>query len=447
MDKDSAGRLWEKAYEMHGSLGMHDVCRLMVFALFIRYIDIENAREDSGMALASYDVKYSAGYLALTYGKMAGPEDVAGYVEEAEKELLRGDGIIAAEFGRLLEKADAGWVQAVFDSIDKAGYESRSQIYEAASLLLDRLSYAHGNLTSGTSANLSLCRLEGRILDCQAGMTVYDGFCGYGLSASEAAGGRGIVYMQDMDRGAAAIAAVMALLKGNRAGSVRCGDSLLSPISPDKYDRIVCEPPIGRKYEKSYCSAIPEGNLLYPEISDTRSLGLRHALAHLADNGMAVVMVPMGMLVNQSSSIRKKLADGYLDAVVELPSGALPNIRAATALLVLRKGRQNNTIYMINTKDYFKETEKNRYVISDADIDRIVKAYKNREAVEGISCNVERSGIKSLSVSQCLLPDMDDAIPPCDTALYQEKYGQLAGELAGLDRQLEGIRGRFIKAE
>lgn len=447
MYKDFVDVLWVNAHSMRGKRSISEVCRFMVYVLFIRYIDMEKDREkNSEMALQSYDIRYSVDYLALTYGEIVNSEMLAEYVKKIEEELLHGDGMIADGFRGLLDRMEACHVRAVFRMIGSVNFKNREQLYDVASLLLDRLPYVHGNLKDKTFANLSLCRLEGRLLDCQEGMTVYDGFCGHGLSVSEAAGGNGIVYMQDTDRGAAAIATVMALLKGNRIGSVRCGDSLVNPMSNEKYDRIVCEPPLVPKYENSYRSAIPEDSILYPKILDDKSLALRHVMAHLNDDGMAVVLVPLTIFLSQSSSsIREELSGMSLDAVITLPAGAVPNVRKETALLVFNKGRESDTLCMIDGKKYVFKMDKNHYVINDEAISRIVDIYQNRETVDGKSCFIEKKEIESLNVSEIFSPDMGDSVMSGDVVSCQKRYRQLAEELAELDGQLEAVRGRFIE--
>lgn len=441
MDKNFADDLWVKLCHIHGKLGIPEVCRLMIYALFIRYIDMEKEK-----CSESYDIKYSVGYLALTYGKMVTAESLEEYVKKAESALLHGDGMIAAEFRKLLDKVEVSHMQAIFEMIGSAGFESKSQLYEVASLLLDKLPYVHGNLRAGTFVNLSLCRLEGKLLDCQEGMTVYDGFCGYGLSVNEAANGNGTVYMQDANESVVAISAVMALLKGNQIGSVGRGDSLVSPMACEKYDRIVCEPPLLPKCENTYRSKILEGNILYPEILDDKSLALRHVLAHLKDNGMAVMLAPKGILFSPGSSrIREKLVGVYLDAIIRLPAGAIPNMWNETVLLVLKKNTGRDTsCLLIDAKEYFKKVDKNQYVISDEDISRIVDIYKNREMVGGKAFIITKDMFENENIPEYLLQDLEDTFMLADVAICKKKYERLTRELAELDRQLETVRGRFI---
>lgn len=446
MNRDIVDSLWLEVSKVRGTLEMSDACRVVIYALFDKYLDMEN----ESMPLASYDEKYSVGYLALIYGKMVDSAEVGEYVGTIEQGIMPGEGIIASEMEKLLEKAEPGYVQKVFSIIDEAVFKEKSQLYMTASSLLDRLGHAYGNSKGEVPANLSLCRLEGRLLDCQDGMRVYDGFCGCGLSASETADGRGIVFMQDIDRGAAAIAAVIALLRGNRIGAVECRDSQINPLSNEKYDRIVSEPPFVPRYDGDYLSAVPEDNCIYPEIQDSGSLALRHVMAHLDENGIAVVLVPTGVLFKsgKGATVREKLTKEYIDAVVELPPGVIPNTWTATALLVLKKNKDDDFIFMLNAKDFFEKSDKKHLVINEENINKIVDMYRARKTVEGVSCNVKVSKIASreynLCTSQYVITNLIGTIMIGNTAEYMQKYEKLTGQLAAIDKKLEAVRGRFI---
>lgn len=447
MNKELTDRLWLTAYGLHGTLNTAELCRLMIYAMFVKYIDLEKSRE-RGIELPSYNGLFSVEYLSCTYGEIIHKEQLVGYVKKLEEDLMIKGSIISEELEGLLAKADDKHVSKVFTAINKSGFKDGRQLYETASLLLEKLSYQYGNMRNDTSSSLSLCRLEGRLLDCRDGMTVYDGFCGNGFSANAAADGGCIVYLQDIDKSAASIACIMALLKGNRIGAVKYGDSLIEPISSEKYDRVVCEPPFVSKYDDKYRSSIPQNNYIDPDISDDASIALRHALAHLTDEGTAVVLVPMGVIVNyKSSETRKRLTETYLDAVIELPSGASPNAGPTSALLVLKKDTGRKSTYMIDAKNFFEKGEKNQLVISDENISRIYEMYKRREKSEGISINLENSKIENSKNSLCAsqyVADPQSTILLGDTSVFLKEYRKLARELEEIDSRLEELRGRFV---
>lgn len=450
MNKKISEKLWLTANKVRGAFEMSELCKLMVCTLFLKYVELKKKQDENVGILSTYDEKYSLGYLALTYGKMVDSSDLAAYIAMLEKEFQLEGAIVANEFERVLNKADVESVKIIFDAVEQTDLKVE-QLYEAALTFLNWLIHTNGR-SGECFTNLSLCKLEAKLLDCQDGMTVYDGFCGSGISANEVADNKGIVYLQDINASMLAYATILTLLKGNKIGAIRCGDSQLNPLSANKFDRVVSEPPFVQKYIPEYFSSIPEGNCIYQEIQSSESLALRHSLAHLKEDGVAVVLVPSGFLFKsgRGASVREKMISEYIDAVIELPSGVFyPYAAVATALLVLKKKKTENYIYMINAKDFFKKTTKSQAMITDENIDRIIELYQSRESIEGISHNTHIKAIEengyNLCTTQYVTQTPEDTITIEDTSYYMKKYIQLADQLAEIDKQLGAVRSRFTK--
>ena len=176
-------------------------------------------------------------------------------------------------------------------------------------------------------------------------MKVYDGYCGSGLSVNEVAAGKGTVYLQDLSVQIIGIAAIVTILSGNKIGSIKCGDSILNPISAnDKYDRIVVETPLKIKYKTEYLMNIEEWNVLYSNCGESETIGIGHAIARLSENGIAIVLVPMGILFRSTKKIvqiRECLVeDKYVDSIVELPPGVIPNTSFTSAFVILKRNKK-----------------------------------------------------------------------------------------------------------
>ena len=452
MNKKIVERLWLVANKVRGAFEISELCKVMIYTLFLKYIEIKKKQDESDNILSVYDDKFSLGYLSLTYGRMVDAFGLTNYVAEVERELNLESNIIADEFRRLLEKADVDLVKVIFEAVDQIDFEGNEQLYDIALMLLNKLAYTSGRMSGEAFTNLSLCKLETRLLDCKEDMMVYDGFCGCGVSINEVADNKGIVYLQDMNVSTLALATVITLLKGNKIGGIRCGDSQLNPLSDTRYDRIVSEPPFLPKYSNDYFIAMPQGNCIYQGSLDGESLALRHCLAHLKEDGIALVLVPMGFLFKsgRGAEIREKLVvDKFIDTVIELPPGILPNTGAATALLVFKNNRPDDSIYMINTKEFFEKVDRNQIVISDENIARIVELYQSRKSVEGVSHNTSIEEIAengfNLCTTQYVTLSPEDTITIEDTTVYVQKYDQLVGRLAEIDKQLGTVRSRFTK--
>lgn len=443
MNKDLFDKLWAEVNRMRSNFSMLEAYRIIIHVMLFRYIDI---RKD---IIPAYAVEYSVDFLARLYGDLVSQEKVVDYIRKVEQDIIPGDGIVSEGLARLLEKADNGHVQMLFKAIAEMNLRE-DQMYDMAVSLLDSIAYTHGSGTEGISLNLSLCKLEGRLLGCRDGMQVYDGFCGYGLSVNEAADGKATIYMQDKDIDSVAIAVILALFKGNRIEVAKCEDSLVNPLGNEKFDRIVIESPIGIRYRESYLQSISAGNCAFSEAKDGECLALQHACARLAEDGIAAVLVPAVILSRSGkvAGIREKLVRSCLDAVIELPSGVLPNVAAAVAILILKKNRENDAVFMVNAKSFFDKSGRNRLQISDENINKIVRLYENREEVDEISSNRTETYIIekgcNLCTSQYVISDTHSIIKTGSVAEYMKEYADCASRLAEIEKELDVVRGRFI---
>lgn len=447
MNKDLLNKSWAEVSRMRNNFSMFESYSLIIYVMLFRYIDIKKD------IITAYGDKYSVDFLARLYGDLVSKEKVVNYIQAIEKDnIIPGNGIVSEGLKRLLERADNDHVQMLFKAVAEMKLED-NQMYDMALSLLDSIAYTYGSGTEGISLNLSLCRLEGRLLGCKDGMEVYDGFCGYGVSVNEAAGGRGTIYLQDIEANPAAIAVILALFRGNRIKIAGCGDSLVNPLVDGKFDRIVIEPPFGARYGNDYLHSIPAGNCAFSEIKDGECLALGHACARLADDGIAVVLVSAGILSRSGkfAEIRNKLVRTCLDAVIELPLGVLPNFGAALAILILKKNRKDDAIFMVNAKSFFDRSGRNRLTISDESISRLVSLYENREEVEGISSNKAEAVIIdkgcNLSTSQYVISNPHSIIRTGEVADYMREYADYASQLAEIEKELDAVRGRFIVRE
>ncbi len=449
MNKKSIDKLWVVASKVRGRFEIFELYKVMLCALFLKYVELNN-KDD--VTFLSYDDKFSLGYLALTYGKMMYAMDITDYVIKVERELEIGENVISNEMHRLLERADEESVRIIFNAVNEIQVESSDDLYQIAENILYKFSVSGGKATAEVTTNPSLAKLEGRLLECQEGMFVYDGFCGCGLSINEVANQKGIVFIQDVNASTIAIATIVTLLKGNKIGTIRCGDSLLNPLDGPKFDRIVCEPPFMPKYSKDYLQSVLETDLvLYGDDLDSESLALRHVLAQLETDGLAAVLVPTGMLFKsgRTGGIREKLVcDKYIDAVIEFPSGLMPATAVSTALLLLKKNKVDDVVYMINAKSFFHKVEKKQLILSEENINRIVELYRNKECIEGVANYVSVKEIAdndfNLCTTQYVLQKPEETIVVVNVSKYNMEYKRLAQDLRNIDDNLDQIRSRWM---
>lgn len=182
--------------------------------------------------------------------------------------------------------------------------------------------------------------------------TVYDPACGIADVLTQLAATRGEVIDRlvghDINREAVTIARQRAYLHDADL-ELRITDVLADDIDPDlTADLIVADPPYGMKFD--------DYNLLDPRWvygiskASTELAWIQHAIAHLADDGVAYVATPGGALFHgREKEIRRKLiADGCVQAIYQLPPRLLQHTSIAVAVWVLGKPGTSQTIRFVN---------------------------------------------------------------------------------------------------
>ena len=448
MNREKCRRLWVTVEKLRGFISGEAIVRVMIYSLLLKYIEGKHKNEN---AFPFYDERYSVEYLSLTYGKMVSADDIKAYLVNAETELGISNGIISDGLYTLLSNSESEKIRIIFDEIKSVDADFYKEYDKIAIYLIEQMALSTGKASGGHCTNHSVAQLINKLLDCQNGMTLYDGFCGYGVLSSAVAGDKCSVFIQDISIDAVPISAILTVLKGSAIGGTNCGDSLLNPISSTmRYDRIVIDPPFMPRYDSEYIKSIPTDNYYNICIDDKDSIFVRHAIAHMKEDGIAAVIVPMGLLFKSGRSglAREIYASNYIDLVIELPSGIIPCMGVATAILILKKKEPNDGIFMINAKDFAERAERTKTYITESGIEEIVRIYKNREVIEGISNSVSHEKLLENEYNLCTTPYVNTLATGYDTESVVpciKKYDELSAEVSEIDSRLTALRERFCK--
>lgn len=124
-----------------------------------------------------------------------------------------------------------------------------------------------------------------------------------------------------------------------------------------------------------------------PGPGDSNIAWIQHCLAHLADHGRAVLVLPDGALFEggRSGRIRQRiLKSGLLDCVVSLPSGVFPWTAVPSAVVVFQKGRTTGTtpapVLMVDVSASGEVAERSANALSDPIIEEVVGLYSSWRA-------------------------------------------------------------------
>lgn len=211
------------------------------------------------------------------------------------------------------------------------------------------------------------------------------------------------IYGQDIIDGNLKTARMNFLINGYHYSKLKLEseDTLEKPKHLDmKFDVIVCNPKFSQTWnndnaKKSDPRFAPYGKLAPKSKADFAFI--QHIVYSLEDDGVAVVLVPHGVLFRDRAegAIRKFLLErlNCIDAVIGLAKDLSPVIDTEVAMLVLKKNRQvEDKVLFINAKE-FCEKQKAFNIISEKQISEITEIYKTKETIPKISEYVERSNI------------------------------------------------------
>lgn len=156
---------------------------------------------------------------------------------------------------------------------------------------------------------------------------------------------------------------------------------------PTNFDAVLMNPPYSVKWSAN------EGFLDDPRFVDYGVLPpkskadyafLLHGFYHLKNTGTMAIVLPHGVLFRgaKEGKIRQKLLEeGNIYAVIGLPSNLFYNTSIPTMILVLKKNRSSRDVLFIDASNDF-EKDKKQNKLTETNIEKILKAYKDRKDIE-----------------------------------------------------------------
>lgn len=187
----------------------------------------------------------------------------------------------------------------------------------------------------------------------------------------------------------------------------RCGDTLKDdwPYFDDEdientyepltnLDAVVSNPPYSQKWEPH---ADPRFNNygLAPKTKADYAF-LLHDLYHLRNGGIMTIVLPHGVLFRggEEGKIRENLIENNnIDAIIGLPANIFFGTGIPTIVMVLKKGRSNDDVLIIDaSKGFIKEGKNNK--LRARDIKKIADTYNGRLEIPNYSRRVSRSLIR-----------------------------------------------------
>ena len=227
---------------------------------------------------------------------------------------------------------------------------------------------------------------------------------------------------------------------------IKNNDTLENPEHIDmKFEAIVANPPYSAKWsaDDKFLDDdrfSPYGKLAPKSKADFAFI--QHMIYHLDDNGTMAVVLPHGVLFRGASEgvIRKYLIEekNVLDAVIGLPANIFYGTSIPTVILVFKKNRKNkDDILFIDASNEF-EKGKNQNNLTDDNVEKIVKTYKERSTIDKYSYVASLDEIKendyNLNIPRYV--DTFEEEEEIDLNLVSQKIKSIDKEIAEIDEKL-----------
>ncbi len=183
---------------------------------------------------------------------------------------------------------------------------------------------------------------------------------------------------------------------------IALGDTLTRPFHWDDepFDVIVSNPPYSLKWEGEDNPELTDderyspAGVLAPKAKADYAF-VMHCLHWLSEDGKAAIVSYPGALYRKGAEqkIRKFLVDNnYLEAIIRLPKNLFFGTSTETAIMVLKKGKQDNDVLFIDAfNDYHKVINNNK--LEPEHIRKIIETFTARENIDSYSRIVSKDEI------------------------------------------------------
>lgn len=205
------------------------------------------------------------------------------------------------------------------------------------------------------------------------------------------------LFGQEKNLGTWAICKMNLLLHGLTDPDIRRGDTLREPqlIRDGRlmlFDRVIANPPFSLKEwgcEQAQQDAYGRFEFGIPPRTKGDLAFVQHMVATTKDDGMVGVVMPHGVLFRGASegAIRQRmLAEPHdlFEAVIGLPSNLFFGVGIPACILILNSAKpaeRRGRVLFIDASKHF-DPGRNRNTLRDADIERVVKAFREYQDVE-----------------------------------------------------------------
>ncbi|MCD8217931.1 MAG: N-6 DNA methylase [Clostridiales bacterium] len=223
------------------------------------------------------------------------------------------------------------------------------------------------------------------------------------------------------------------------------------PLGQEKkmgsFDRAYAFPPLGYKEEIRQifdCQDDTPAHFIewYPDnLKCGEWLYARHMVTALKPGGIGYILFPLGSYSRMSIYQRVRqtfIEQNLVDAVIEFPPGTISDTLVTSALMIIKKGREDKDIFMVNLGgNAGKELiQVKRGLIEHLETDKIAKIILARVTQDGLSKEVTPEEIK----------DNGYSFSPSAYVEEEVNLDELAEDYEKLMARDKGLRSRYEDA-
>ncbi len=255
-------------------------------------------------------------------------------------------------------------------------------------------------------------------------------------------------YGQELNRTTYNLARMNMILHGvhYRKFDIKQEDTLERPQHLDlRFEAIVANPPFSAQWSANPLHLSDDRFSQYGKLAPASKADfafVQHMIYHLEDNGQMAVVLPHGALFRGGAEahIRQYLIEdrNFLDAVIGLPANIFYGTSIPTCILVFKKCREHpEDILFMDASQYF-EKGKNQNRLRQEDIERIINAYRQRQAIDKFShvalLEEVRENEYNLNIPRYV--DTFEEEEPVHLNAIADELAQLNAEMARTDAEI-----------
>ncbi|MET7464134.1 N-6 DNA methylase [Nonomuraea sp. NPDC005501] len=296
----------------------------------------------------------------------------------------------------------------------------------------------------------SVVELVVRLVAPDEGNSVHDPFAGTGSMLIQAhefvkdrSGSKAHLKLSGQEVVYGVLAQLNFLLHGITDAEVRQGNALTDPAfivegAPEKFDRVICNPPFSTKYDEKSVSHPERMKYGWATPAHADFMNIQHVMASLKPTGRGAVIVPHGVLFRggADAAIRRRVVDsGRLVAIIGIGANVFYGTAIPACVLVFDgegvngRSTRDDILFINAEREIVSGRTKNR--LEPQNIELIINVFQEKAQVAGFSRLVSHDEIAANDYSLSIRRYVDSHIssPPLLDAMALLYGGVPRGEV------------------